>query len=67
MRDTRVKLAYSVDEACSATSLGRTAVFDLLRRGELTSVKVGRRRLIPVASLDAYLAQLVAEQIDQSA
>ena len=67
MRDTRVKLAYSVDEACSATSLGRTAVFDLLRRGELTSVKVGRRRLIPVASLDAYLARLVAEQIDQSA
>jgi excisionase family DNA binding protein len=65
MRDTRVKLAYSVDEACSATSLGRTAVFDLLRRGEIASVKVGRRRLIPVASLDAYLAQLVAEQIDQ--
>ncbi|HSZ31247.1 MAG TPA: excisionase family DNA-binding protein [Pseudonocardiaceae bacterium] len=65
MRDTRVKLAYSVDEACSATSLGRTAVFDLLRRGEIASVKVGRRRLIPVASLDAYLARLVAEQIDQ--
>jgi excisionase family DNA binding protein len=65
MRDTRVKLAYSVDEACSATSLGRTAVFDLLRRGEITSVKVGRRRLIPVASLDAYLGRLVAEQIDQ--
>jgi excisionase family DNA binding protein len=67
MRDTRVKLAYSVDEACSALSIGRTAVFDLLRRGEIASVKVGRRRLIPVASLDAYLAQLVAEQIDQSA
>jgi excisionase family DNA binding protein len=65
MRDTRVKLAYSVDEACSATSLGRTAVFDLLRRGEIASVKVGRRRLIPVASLDAYLGRLVAEQIDQ--
>lgn len=67
MRDTRVKLAYSVDEACSATSLGRTAVFDLLRRGEIASVKVGRRRLIPAASLDAYLGRLVAEQTDQSA
>jgi excisionase family DNA binding protein len=67
MRDTRVKLAYSVDEACSALSIGRTAVFDLLRRGEIASVKVGRRRLIPVASLDAYLARLVAEQTNQSA
>jgi hypothetical protein len=47
MRDTRVKLAYSVDEACSATSLGRTAVFDLLRRGEIASVKKAYSRAAP--------------------
>jgi excisionase family DNA binding protein len=62
MRDTRAKLAYSIDEAFPALSIGRTQLFDLLRRGEIASVKVGRRRLIPVASLDAYLARLVAEQ-----
>lgn len=43
-------------------SIGRTVLFDLLRRGDITSVKVGRRRLIPAASLDAYLARLVADQ-----
>jgi excisionase family DNA binding protein len=66
MRDTRVKLAYSIDEAFPALSIGRTQLFDLLRRGEIASVKVGRRRLIPAASLDAYLARLVAEQTDET-
>lgn len=67
MADTRVKLAYSIEEAFLALSIGRTQLFDLLRRGEIASVKVGRRRLIPAASLDAYLGRLVAEQTDQSA
>lgn len=64
MRDTTMgtKRAYSVDEACSTLSIGRTALFDLLRRSEITSVKIGRRRLIPAASLDDYLTRLVAEQ-----
>jgi excisionase family DNA binding protein len=62
MADTRVKLAYSIDEAFLALSIGRTQLFDLLRRGEITSVKIGRRRLIPAASLDAYVARLVTEQ-----
>ncbi|MGH3833188.1 MAG: excisionase family DNA-binding protein [Pseudonocardiaceae bacterium] len=61
---TTTKLAYSTEEACSALSIGRTALFDLLRRNEITSVKVGRRRLIPAASLDAYLARLITEQND---
>lgn len=63
---TTTKLAYSTEEACSTLSIGRTALFDLLRRNEITSVKIGRRRVIPAASLDAYLAQLVAEQTGKS-
>jgi excisionase family DNA binding protein len=61
VRDTTTKLAYSTDETCAKLSIGRTALFDLLRRNEITSVKIGRRRLIPAASLDAYLARLVAD------
>ncbi|MGH3887914.1 MAG: helix-turn-helix domain-containing protein [Pseudonocardiaceae bacterium] len=65
MRDTTAgakKLAYSTEEASSTLSIGRTALFDLLRRNEIASVKIGRRRVIPAASLEAYLARLVAEQ-----
>lgn len=63
MRDATVpKRAITIDEACTSLSIGRTVLFDLLRRNEITSVKVGRRRLIPAVSLDEYLARLVAEQ-----
>lgn len=58
------RVAYGVDEACSALSLGRTALFDLMRTGQISSVKVGRRRLIPVAAVDAFIQRLVAEQVD---
>lgn len=56
------KLAYSTEDACEALSIGRTQLFDLLREGEIKSVKIGRRRLIPVDSLREYLDRLLAEQ-----
>jgi excisionase family DNA binding protein len=55
VQDTTAKLAVSTEEAKEMLSIGRTQLFDLLRRKEITSVKVGRRRLIPAASLKAYL------------
>jgi excisionase family DNA binding protein len=55
------KLAYSVDEVCSMLSIGRSVVFELLRRKEIASVKVERRRLIPAAALEMYVSQLVAD------
>lgn len=58
----RAKLAYSIDEAIEALSLGRTQLFDLLRRGEIVSVKIGRRRSIPAELLESYLARLIADQ-----
>jgi excisionase family DNA binding protein len=42
--------------AAARLSLGRTAVYGAITRGELRSVKVGRRRLIPADAL-ASLAQ----------
>lgn len=40
------RLAYSVDEAARLTGLSRDLLYDQMRRGNLTYVKVGRRRLI---------------------
>ena len=53
-------LMYRVDEAASALRLSRTAIYELIRSGRLRSVKCGRRRLIPVAALGEYLADLEA-------
>ena len=40
------KLAYSVEEACKASSLGRTTLYSHMAAGRLHSVRIGGRRLI---------------------
>ncbi len=64
MASAEVKpLMVSVESSAAALGLGRTAIFGLLARGDLESVKVGARRLIPVAALEAYVERLRAEQV----
>lgn len=55
------KLVYSVTEAAEALSIGRTLVFQLIRAGELGSIKIGHRRLITRADLEAFVASLRTE------
>lgn len=38
--------------------LGRTKLFELMKSGEIQSVKVGRARLIPEAALVEYVERL---------
>ena len=49
------RLAYSVDEAARLTGLSRDLLYDEMRRGNLDSVKVGRRRLITRQHLQQFL------------
>lgn len=49
-------LAYSIGEAAEATGLGRSTIKDLIRTGELRSVKIRDRRLIPADALDELVA-----------
>ena len=49
------KVLLSVDEAAVALSLGCSAVYDLIMRRELASIKVGRTRRVPVMALHHYL------------
>ena len=49
------RLAYSVDEAARLTGLSRDLLYDEMRRGNLASVKVGRRRLITHQHLQQFL------------
>jgi excisionase family DNA binding protein len=49
----------SINEACRALSLGRTSLYTHFgsEPGQLRSVRVGRRRLIPASALDAFARQ----------
>jgi excisionase family DNA binding protein len=50
------KLAYSVREACQATSLGRTTIFAHIAAKRLKAVRIGGRTVIPAESLHALIA-----------
>ena len=46
-KSTPEKLAYTVAEASYAIGIGRTKIYELMKTGELATVKVAGRRLIP--------------------
>jgi excisionase family DNA binding protein len=50
------RLAFSPDEVAAALGISRELVHDLIRTGELRSVKAGRRRLISRQHLNKFLA-----------
>lgn len=49
---------YRVDEAAEALRISRSVIYELIRSGQLRTVKVGRRRLVPVQALEDYVASL---------
>lgn len=52
------KLAYSIDDVAELMSLGRTTVVALVGSGDLPSIKVGGRRLIPRRDLNDFIERL---------
>lgn len=48
-------LAVGVAEAARRLGLSPRTIASLISRGELASRKVGRRRIIPVRALEAFL------------
>lgn len=55
-----MKLLLRVPEACDAIGVGRSRLYELMSAGEIDSVRIGRNRLIPVASLEQYVSRLTA-------
>lgn len=53
-------LLLSPAAAARKLSVGRSAIFDLMRSGELASFKMGRSRRIPVAALEDYIQKRLA-------
>lgn len=51
-----LKLAYSIKEACQASSLGRTTIYSHIAAGRLIARRIGRRTVIPADSLHAFIA-----------
>ena len=56
------KLLLSPAEAAAHLSIGRSKVYELMRLGELRSVKIGASRRIPQAALADFMSALAEEQ-----
>ncbi|MGH9097371.1 MAG: helix-turn-helix domain-containing protein [Acidimicrobiales bacterium] len=52
------KLLLTVEQAGEVLSLGRTVVYELMARGLIESVAVGRSRRIPAEALTAFVEVL---------
>jgi excisionase family DNA binding protein len=53
-----IKLALGVAEAAEAAGVGCTTLFEAIRHGEIAARKVGRRTIILIDDLDAWLKSL---------
>ena len=55
-RPELVKLLLTVPEVAHKLSVGRSAVYSLMRRGELRYITVGRVRRVPVEAVSEFVA-----------
>jgi excisionase family DNA binding protein len=55
------QLLVSIDDACAALGgISRVIVYELINKGELERVKIGRRSFITLQALSAYVDRLRA-------
>jgi excisionase family DNA binding protein len=60
-------LLVDVLEAARRIGIGRSELYVLLRSNRVRSVKIGRRRLVPVAELNRFVASLLSVGCDETA
>jgi|GEM_PF-260284 excisionase family DNA binding protein len=52
------QLALTVAEACAAARIGRTTLYEAIKKGDLVAAKYGRKTLVRVDDLRSWLARL---------
>ena len=53
----------TVDQVALMLSIGRTAAWELVRKGKIKSIKIGRTRRVPVTFIQKYIEQLLDEEV----
>lgn len=55
------RVFLTADEVAEALCVGRAKVFDLIRNGDLVSVKIGRLRRVHAEAVREYARRLIEE------
>ena len=53
--ESSAKKALSIKEACEAIGVGKTSLYALIKRGELQTLRIGRRHIVVQSSVDALI------------
>ena len=52
------QLLYRPEEAAQLLAIGRSAIYEAMRKGEIESVTIGRSRRIPSNAIELYVSRL---------
>lgn len=61
-RNSTARLLLTVEETADALHIGRSKVFDLIRCGDLYSIKIGRLRRVPADEVHAFMLRLLNDR-----
>lgn len=61
-----LKLLLTISEVAFRLGLGRSFIYELVMKGEIKSLKIGRARRIPVAALDEFVARCIRSDEDDA-
>ena len=54
---TTTKRTYTVPETAKLLGIGRTAAYEAARTGQIPTIRIGKRLLVPVAALERLLSE----------
>lgn len=57
----RAARLLAIEEAARQLGVGRTTIFGLVATGDLRTVKIGRRRLVPIEAINELVERLSAD------
>ena len=50
-------ITVRIPEACRITGIGRSKLYELIKAGDIPTIKVGSMTLVPVKGLEGFLAE----------
>ncbi len=61
-----MQLLLTIPAAAEHMSLGRSKTYELIQEGRLSTVRIGRAIRIPTSEVERFVAQLQAEQAEET-
>lgn len=60
------RLVYTVEEAATLLGISRSFAYEAVQKGDIPSMRIGRRILVPKAALERFLATIPGSQAPSS-